>query len=439
MLKLKNSIINLVKNIKAWLIKDFDLKKTLISCGLAFLTFMLVFPAGALSSKTVDETCANYYADISKNHTTDVGDKKLSGLVVEPIDGKGTSVRTDTFKAINDLWGVFKGENASFAPVMNANRTHDIHFVDQDYSVESLPLVYSNEGDSTEPYHIDKKTKEVYDYKFQMSPLALMFSSSTSGMKDVLHIYISQAQAERKLKAKGVQEINYESLKTLLNTPIEMFIDGNVYKCVIDNIYLDNLSHEYHFRDYDYYYATDVGTVIGDFVYVILYANKENVFPANLKRQSLYIMSEYSFRNKTYLNYAKSSYSPDDFSFNYVRSNLKDGFVPDDAILQKTLKNSLENVFSIIITVFFCLSFATNIFVIFVYKLFKQPLSVSLTAIVSFLPYLLFKSVFAATNNILIFSSYSLSFVLILLAAFALTIIALNCFGRSIKVEEKHV
>lgn len=435
---MKNKLANFLKKAKNWFITDFKVKRTLISCGIVFLSFTLVFPSGTLSSETVNEICANYYVDIAKKHTNDVGDKKLAGLVVEPKDGKGTSVRTDTFKAINDLWGVFKGENASFAPVMNANRNYDIHFVDQEFSDENLPLVYSNEGDSTEPYHVDKKTQEIYDYKFQMSPLALMFPSSNSGLKPILHIYISQAQAERKLKAQGIEDINYDSLKSILNTQTEIFIDGKSYKCIIDNIYLDNLNHAYHFRDYDYYYATDIGTVIGDFVYVLLYANKENVFPANLKRQSLYVMSEYSFRNRTYLDYAKGSYSADGFNFDYARRNLKDGFIPDDDILQNTLENRLENVWSIIIAVFLCLLFLSNLVFMYFFKLFKQPLAVTLIAVSSILPYLIFKLIYQLTHNILVFSSYSTVFVLALIAVFALAIVALNCFGREIKVEENN-
>lgn len=436
---MKNRVVNLLKNIKSWFVKDFNIKRVLISCAISFLAFVLVFPSGTLSSKTVDEICANYYIDIAKNHTENVGDKKLAGLVVEPKAGKGTSVRTDTFKAINDLWGVFKGENASFAPVMNANRNEEIYFADHDFSSECLSLVYSNEGDSTEPYHIDKKTKEVYDYKFQMSPLALMFPSSNSGPKPIQHIYISQTQAERKLKAQGIQVINYDSLKSLLNTQTDLVIGGKPYKCTIDNIYLDNLDHEYHFRDYDYYYATDIGTVIGDFVYVLLYANKENVFPASLTRQSLYVMSEYSFRNKTYLDYAKGSYSSDGFSFDYVRSNLKDNFIPDDSILQNTLENRLENVWSIIITVLLCLLFIINLVYIYFSKLFKQPLSVVLILFASFLPYFMFKIIYAITHNILVFSSYSTVLTLVLVAAFALAIILLNCFSREIETETDHV
>ena len=181
------------KRIRKWFTKDFNFKKTLICCGISFLAFLLVFPAGSLSSKTVNEVCADYYAKISKECTIERGGKKLSGLVVEPKDGTTAKVREDTDRAITELWGVFKGSNASFAPVINVNKNYDIRFSDEfkAYSDENLSLVYTYDGQSTEVYHCTKdekgNIKDVYDYKFQSSPLALMFSSGVSGRQDKLH------------------------------------------------------------------------------------------------------------------------------------------------------------------------------------------------------------------------------------------------------------
>ena len=420
--------------------KEFNFKRTIISCIIAFSSLIVVFPTGALSSKTSCESCAEYYTEIAKNHTVDVGKKKLSGLVVEPKDAKNSKMRQDTDSAITELWGVFKGENASFAPVINANRDNEVLFSDRDFSTESLSLIYTNVGQSSEPYHMVKNSETgelaVVDYKFQSSPLALMFSSGLSGMQDELHIYISQSQAERKLTAMG-KDITLENLRSLQKTPTEMTINGVSYKCIIDNIYLDNFEHTYHFADYDYYYATDIGTIIGDFVFVILYATKPGVFPneTTLKRQSLYVMSEYSFRNKFYIDYAKEAYSPDNYSFDYSRANLKDAYTPDTKILNKALESSNIEVLCVLLTILIVLAFAFNIYIIYKFNLFKQPLSVLLITVSSVLPYLVFWLIFAFSHNVYIFSSYSLMFTLILLVAFALLMTLLNCFGREIKTE----
>lgn len=434
---MKTILKRMLNRIKNWLINGFDLKKSLMSCGISFLSFLLVFPAGALSSKTIDEVCADYFADVSKNHTNDIGNKKLSGLVVEPKSNSSAKVRQDTDNAITELWGVFKGENASFAPVMNSNKQNEIYFSDSKYSSESLSLVYTNVGQSTESYHIDKETDEPIDYKFQSSPLALMFPSGNSGMQDQCHIYISQSQAERKLIADE-KEVNKENLKSLQGKKTQLIIDGAPYDCIIDNIYLDNFKHLVEQpknpktnKPFDYYYASDIGTIIGDFVFVILYANKQGVFPENLTRQSLYVMSEYSFRNKFYLQYAKESYSSNDFSFEFVKTNLKDNFTPDNEILQRTLRSSSSNVLCVIITILFAATFAFNLFFIYRQKLFIQPLSLLLIWLSSIFPYLIFKIIFSITNNTFIFSSYSLISNLILLVSIAIIVLVLNCFGRA--------
>lgn len=434
-LSLKFMLKKIFTKLGRWFVKDFNLKKTLTSCGVSLLAFSLIFIAGSFSSKTVNEACADYYAKISREYTVERSNKKLSGLLVEPKDGKTSKVRQDTDNAITELWGVFKGENASFAPVMNANRKDAVYFEDAEFSTESLPIVYSNVGGSSEPYHRDKATKDIIDYKYQSSPIALMFSSSQTGMQEKLHIYISQTQAERKLKAMGVDNINYDALKALQNTETNILINGKTISCVIDNIYLDNFSHSYRLAHYDYYYATDIGTIIGDFVFVIFYAYKYSQ-DITIKKQSLYVMSEYSYRNKFYLEYAKENYSPEDFSFDYARSNFKNDFIPDDSILQNTLLTAKFDIWCILITVVFVISFLASLFLIYRYTLFKQPLSLLTIFSASLIPYLIFKIIFILTNNTYIFSSYSLIANLILFVAFALTILILNCFGRKVIAEE---
>ena len=442
---MKKKLANNLLNFKKILFNNFNFKKTLISVCLGLLSIFLLFPAGSLSSKTIDELCADYYAEISREHTYDIGPKKLSGLLVEPKDGKNSKMRYDTDRATSELWGVFKGENASFAPVMNSNKKNEIYFSDNHFSNESLTLVYSNIGSSSEVYHIDEKTKDPIDYKFQSCPLALMFSSSNSGVQDKFHIYISQAQAERKL-IKEEKDITKENLQGIQGTNTQLIIDGTPYDCIIDNIYLDNFEHTFKQpvnpktnSRFDYYYATDIGTIIGDFVFVSLYALRENAFPSSLKRQSLYVMSEYSFRNKFYLEYAKECYDPDNYSFDYVRTNLKKGFSPNDKILQRTLIPTTLNVWCILITIFSFACFIINIITVYRFKTYRQPLSSLIVFITSFIPYLIFRIIFKVSNNTLFFSSYSLILNLVLIALLAFAIFAFNCFGCEPNRGQKNV
>lgn len=425
--------MNKIKNIFTLLKKDFSLKSTILSSVLLLLSSSLAFPAGAFSKGIYLENCANYYSEISKQYTVPAGKKKLSGLIVEPNDPSVTQMRTDTDNAITELWGVFKGQNASFAPVINANRDYDIRFVDQNYSDESVPLVYSNIGQSAEVYHT--KNGNPVDYKFQSSPLALMFPSSNQGMHSSLHIYISQTQAEKKLNSLGM-EITKENLQSLQKTRTEMQIGDTIYNCVIDNIYLDNFDHYYKHADYDYYYATDVGTVLGDFVFVIFYA----VWPKNcppessIKRESLYIMSEYSFRNKYFLKYAIESYSPKDYSFRICNANLKNNFIPDDSILERAIYPEITSFWCVFITMVSIIIFVLNNVLILKKKLFQQPITLFTLISCSIVPYIVFKVVFILSNQLLLFSWYSLFFYMLIIVFQVLILALINSFGREKKV-----
>ena len=419
-------------------LKDFSFKKTIISCSLFFLSLFLAFPAGHYSNDVHIEACANYYADVAKNHTLINREKKLSGLLVEPKDGSKNKMRHDTDNAITELWGVFKGENASFAPVINVNRDIDIYFADKNFSSESLSIVYSNIGHSSEVYHT--KNGVPVDYKFQSSPLALMFSSEHKGMHNSLIIYISQAQAERKLLAEG-KAITRDNLKSLQGTKTEMEINGVMYNCLIDNIYLDNFKHSYKVSNYNYYYGTDVGTVIGDFVFVNFYAVYQDKIPPeeSVKRQALYIMSEYSFRNKFFIEYAKESYSTNNYIFRFAKSNLKEGFVPNNQILEHAVFNSRSNVWCVLFTVLASALFILFIAFAYIKKVFLKPLSIFSLVFVAPVPYLIFKLIFMVTNNLALFSFYSLSIDLIFIIVFVIFAILINCIGRKKVVTEDYV
>ena len=435
---------------KKWFTTRFKKKESSISCLVSVVTFSLVFVAGVLSNETKVEKCADYYSQIAMNHTVGGGDKKLAGLLVEPKADSGASMAYDTQAEINSIWGVFKGENASFAPVINANKEVDIRFVGDEgakYSTNNLSILYSSIGDSTETYHtkkvIDEETKEEkiapVDYKFQCSPLATMFPSVRSGPQSQIYVYISQKQAEDRLKKDEI-EINEDSLRSLLNTTVDINFNGEVRTCIIHNIYLDNFEHEYKFpntdKKYNYYYGTDVGTILGDYIFISTYALQSGVFPKDLAKQGMYFMSEYSYRNRFYLEYARDCYSPTDYSFKYATSNLKEGFSPNERILQTAIKAGGSSVGCILLTTLSSLVFVANLVFIFLFKLYMSPLSIVLMSASSILPYLLFRLIFAITKNVSIFSSYSTVLNMIFLIVFSIYIFAIVLLSKALRKKE---
>ena len=442
---------NKVLKTKNWLANRFKKKGTLISCLLSLLVFSLVFTAGVLSNETKNEKCADYYSQISLNYTVGSGNKKLSGLLVEPKPGHDVSMAYDTQAEINNIWGAFKGENASFAPVINANKEVDIRFAGEEgkkYSTNPLSILYSSLGVMTEPYHfierVDDKTKEKIkvpiDYKFQCSPLATMFPSSRYGWQSDIYIYISQKHAESKLKLEG-KAINEDTLRSLLNETVDIDFNGETRTCIIQNIYLDNFKHEYSFpysgHPYNYYYGTDVGTILNDYIFISFYATRSEAIPkCLLNKQGMYFMSEYSYRNRFFFEYARDCYSPYDYMFKYATSNLKEGFIPDENILQDATNAGGTNVGCALITTLASLMFAANLVFIFLFKLYMSPLSIALLGASSIIPYLIFKLIFKLTENVSVFSSYSTTLNMILLIVLAIVIFSLAIFSKSLKKKE---
>lgn len=438
-----------LSEIKLYFRTRFKKRESLIACLFSIITFSVVFFAGALSNETKDEICAEYYKNICLNYVSNKGNKKIAGLVVEPKPESGASMAYDTYAEINNIWGAFKGEDASFAPVVNANKDVDVHFVDTDYSDCNLSILYSSVGGSTDPYHmveqIDEETKEKkkvpIDYKFQCSPLATMFNSTRSGPQKELKIYISQRQAESKLAALHTEKIDLDSFRSLLGQTVDIYFDGELRTCIIDNIYLDNFQHNYSFpypgHKYNYYYGTDVGNILGDFIFVSTYAlNPGTIFPQNLVKQGMYFMSEYSYRNKFYLEYARDCYSPTNYTFKYAISNLKEGFIPDETILQRAVNASGTNVGCALLTTLLSLMFVANLVFVFLFKLYMSLFSIALLGVSSIVPYLLFRLIFKISGNVSFFSSYSTILNMILLIVLAISIFVLIIFSKALKKKE---
>jgi len=439
-----------VSKTKNWFTNRFKKKETLISCLISVVAFSLVFVAGVLSNETKDEKCADYYSQIAMRHTIGGGDKNLAGLLVEPKVDSSASMAYDTQTEINNIWGAFKGENASFAPVINANKEVDIRFVGDKgvkYSTNNLSILYSSVGDATETYHTkkvwneEKKKEELIpvDYKFQCSPLATMFPSARSGPQSQIYVYISQKQAENKLKADEI-DITEDSLRSLLNTTVDIDFNGEVRTCIIHNIYLDNFKHEYKFpntdKKYNYYYGTDVGTILGDYIFISTYALQSSVFPKDLVKQGMYFMSEYSYRNRFYLEYARDCYSPANYSFKYATSNLKEGFSPDDSILQTAINAGGSSVGCALLTTLLSLIFVANLVFVFLFKLYMSPLSIVLMGASSILPYLLFRVIFAITKHVSIFSSYSTILNMVFLIIFSIYLFTTVLFSKALRKKE---
>lgn len=371
--KLNKAIKKIVSNKKI-------LFTTLVSV-LFLASFSLCFVSGACSPSVKTEKTAEYVANIATNHTKN---GLYTALIVEPND-KTEKKLIDTGTELYSLYGVFKENIASYASTVNADHTYDIRF--RDIETSNLSYLYVTSGFNSVPYH--------GHYKHEYYPLELMFMREKdpeiwgkSNFDSLL--YISQTQANKLLDLKGLEHTT-DNYKNLLKTRIFLTTNGVEKEWQIEDIYLEQ----------NYFYEA-VNECAGEFVF----AWSSNAFLKGPKKQSLYFLSPYAFRNSFYFEYATTLYPQSDFDYKISDFNFTDNFKVDNSKLVFSI-NSNDAIGSTLILVL-GITLAMSNFVIIYFLLpeirWWNHLIFGFSMIA---PYLVFKLIFKLTGDVVCFSAFS--------------------------------
>jgi len=378
-----------------------------------FLTsFASCFISGMFNPALKVEESAEYVADIAKNHTKN---GKYAALLVEPNDRTNKKL-IDTGTELYSLYAVFRENIASFASTVNADHNYDVRF--KDIETDNLSYLYVTSGFNSVAYH--------GHYKHEYYPLELMFMRVKD--EEVWQkpsfgslLYISQAQANKFLDLEGLEH-SLENYKSLLKKRIFLTTNGVDKEWQIEDIYLQQ----------NYFYEA-VTECAGEFVF----AYSSDGFSQGPKKQSMYFLSSYAFRNSFYFDYASSLYPQSDFDYKISTFNFKDNFVVDYSRIVFSA-SSLDSVGSTLVLIFGTLFALSSFIIIFIFipdLKWWHHLIFGASAIA---PYLFFKLLYAITGKVMLFSSFSTKANLIMmLAVFLIYVIILFVKKRKIYAKEQ--
>ena len=364
----------------------------LISCILSIVAVSLIFVGGIFYSNTHTEKIADYATRVVKNNTVN---KKYCCLTVGS-GSKGGSL-PDPASEFHNLYGVFKQEKITFASAINADKGHEIRFL-------------NNLSDNLSFFYLGPIGTVQYNnhYKHYIYPIETMFPfSDVKGISDY-SVSISQTHANKLLQQNGEEmhdgDFSLNQYKNLLNTPITIQIDGNPFVFGIQNIFFET----------DYYYE-GLADVMGDFVLCSYF------LPNNLhrERKNLYFMSEYTYQNRYFMSYINDVYTTKDFDIKVNHFNIANDIDDEYMLSFYYSKTATDNDWiSIMLFIISGAILSTSLlFAIKQTKIGEKTLSL-LPLIFLFTPYLVFLLLFKVTKDLALFSETSTKLNAIYIIAF---------------------
>ena len=373
----------------------------------------ILFPAGMISTSSQIEVCSDFFTTLTKSHTKG---KEYSALVVEAKDGSSKKL-TDTQREFYDLYGSFRTDKACFANSVNINKTKNIKLGST--SIENLSLLITTTG-------IQVQYIKGVGLRHEFYPLNMMLEAPKSERPSPpsQYCFISQSQADALLRSDFLGEpvaepFTLEDYKKLQYKMINLTCDESTVSYYILSIYLET----------GYYYQA-LKEIMGDFVFVY------GPTPAQLKREAVYFMRDYTFQNQHYIEYAKKQYDISDFDYKIGTFNLIDNFAQKEDItrllfpLYSDAPSILLFVLSVLlmltIMVFTCLTSFGN-----------KWLDIVVFSGCAITPYIIFKLIAKLTESIKLFTSLSTQFNMVMLIVvfifFAVVVLLKNAKRKEIK------
>lgn len=369
---------------------------------LSLLALIVVFVGGAFSSNTQLEIISDYASNVAINNTKE---SYLYGIAVEKRYKEHPLI--DSGREFLDMYGVFKQNKITFAPLINADLRHSITI--NEISSNNLSLL-SVGSVGTIPYK--------GHYKHGIYPMEVMFEDKR--YYDIYRYvaYISEKQANEILKKNGVMTRDdgsflQDDYKNLLGNLITIDVDGIKTNFAIQNIYFES----------NYYYE-GVKKVAGEFLMISYY------LPGNLfdDLQHMYFMSEYSYQNKFFMERINNAYPSNNYLISVNNRNLVGNI--DEQLLISFYNPEIKNL-DWIKTICIIFSIFLLIFCLWLNFLLKKQFQFSkmftfLQIVCPIIPSFIFYIVFQFTKNVKFFSETSTKANVFILLSFYLLFILLS-------------
>ncbi|MDD4153811.1 MAG: hypothetical protein PHT30_00175 [Bacilli bacterium] len=358
----------------------------ILAASTIILSFALLFPAGSFSASANVEFAAEYFSDLSQNHTID---GQYSYLLIEAASENGPSLHPpyNEYYYWNNVFGKTKDV---FFGVVNGNKENECYFSDFG-NKETLTFVYANVFSNKE--YGEHWKHEFYDFE-------LMFEGEDTSGIYYSFCYLTQSQANLIIDKETP---TIEEYQNLIGNPVSITMDGVEYQWAIANIILETTN------------AVEVcNSLFGNFV--LGYTK----YPQDFNKQHCYIFNKYAYQNYYKLNYIISQFNPSEYVF-YLGTNNYDGEFEmgsqniDDMIFGKGISSTpLMAVLLSAAFVFLILSF----YFCYIFNNLEKVKDLLITLVAIFIPYVIFKGLYLLFGNILLFSYQSLLFYLIFFVIF---------------------
>lgn len=348
----------------------------------------IVFLSGSFHENTHFERVAEYSSQVVKTSTSD---KTYCAISFDAPNKNGAYYGTE----LSNLFDVFRSGVLTYASAMNVHKEQDVRLVD--YSDYNLSLFFVEAVGSMAITDDEGNTVGWRHYQYNIDT---MFSDPVyNGTEfDKMHVpivYLSQQQANRILDSRNVvkesDEYKEEDYESLIKTEIRLTIDGDECPYYIWNIFYNNG-----------FYCEGLTDVLGEYVLTSYYQPEKH----DLRQihKSLYYFNEYAYYNQYLMRYLNERYSEEALSPSIVKNNIIKEVNVD--FLLSFFHN--ETIFSkhwiytslVIVAVFMVAASA-----FFLFKSEKDNILFSLITFAGLIaPYIVFKLIYIATNDVLFFS-----------------------------------
>ena len=349
---------------------------------LIFVSLSFIFVGGSFSSQSKMDNIASAQSNAVKENNINY----LGLYIEETVDRQ----LPDHEHEFYENYGVFRQERANYMCAVNIEKEVPFSFKEIEIP-ETLSMFYFGPIKSA-PYVYEGR--EVY--KDFLYPFMYMFESAKiyppAPYKYVINISQTQADKilEKRMPEKTDKKYTKDDYKSLLQTYTTLSIAGDSdYEFMIGNI----------FYEANYYYLA-AKECLGEFVMVSYF------FPKVLTKSNVYLFNEYEFQNNYFMKRILSLYDTDVYELKINHNNLTKK-INEELITSFYYKDISGDNWraTFLFFLFGALALISILFICFYFKTYKRivwwlPLLFSLLS-----PFIIFKTIFRLTGNILIFSS----------------------------------
>ena len=351
------------------------------------------FLGGSFTKHAKLEHLSNRIALETKNNTLS-GETLAVGVSATSKNGQIPKDESE----FNNLYGVFRQENVTFASGFNTNKETNF----------KIPCLNETANYSVVYTGIETTVEYNKHFKHWYYPIEFMFPGKRLFDIERHVIYLSQGQANKILEDEMVEKdsdgcYRIEDYNSLVgNKFIYANVNGVEEKCLVGNIYFETN-----------YYCKTLSEILGDYIICSYYC------PGELQRQNIYFFNNYSYQNSYFINYINSVYAGNEYKIDIIRNNIKDA-KNIDYILDFYYEDisSKQIICAILLLAGFILNISA-LLLVYLNHSFSKKSCIGFFAM-SLFPYLVFFIISKITKSVLFFSNYGIGFYVLLMFLFNL-------------------